>query len=133
MRWVVSNIKWLLLVSGVLTCSMLLAVVAPATALEQTFGASLNGPLAEIIVRSWGVLIVLVGGMLIHAAWTPSARLVAVIVAAIEKSAFIALVLTFGTQYLGKATLVLAFDALVVVIFVIYLLGSSGDEAAGGR
>jgi len=122
MRWLVSNMKWVLLISGALTCSMLLAVFSPTLALQQTFGDELTGPLAEIIVRSWGVMIVLIGGMLIHAALNPSARPVALTVAAIGKSAFIALVLIFGSQYLDKALLVLVFDSAMVVLFVAYLI-----------
>jgi hypothetical protein len=52
MGWIVANIKWIMLVAGVLTCSMLYAAIAPQAALLSTFGVTLEGPLAEIIVRS---------------------------------------------------------------------------------
>ena len=65
MNWIVAYIKWIMLVSGVLTCTMFYAAIAPQDALRSTFGETLQGPLADIIVRNWGVLITLVGAMLI--------------------------------------------------------------------
>ena len=66
MNWIVSKMKWVMLVCGVLTCTMLYAAIAPHAALQSTFGDTLQGPLAEIIVRNWGMLITLVGAMLIQ-------------------------------------------------------------------
>ncbi len=51
MTWVEANIKWIMIVSGVLTCTMLFAAVAPQAALRSTFGETLEGPLAEVILR----------------------------------------------------------------------------------
>ena len=49
-----ANIQWIMLVSGLLTCSMFYATVAPQAQLRSTFGAGLEGPVAEIVVRNWG-------------------------------------------------------------------------------
>jgi hypothetical protein len=67
MNWIVGNIKWIMLVSGLLTCTMLYGAVAPKAALRSTFGEALEGPVADIVVRNWGALIGLVGAMLISA------------------------------------------------------------------
>lgn len=124
MNWIIANIKWIMLVSGVLTCSMLLAAFAPETALMTTFGATLpEHPLREIVVRNWGALIALVGAMLIYGAYNPINRSFIIAVAAIGKIIFISLVLWYGSQYLGKAAIALVFDAIVVLLFVVYLLG----------
>lgn len=53
MRWIVTNTKWIMVVSGALTCTMLYAAIAPEAALRSTFGETLHGPLADIIVRNW--------------------------------------------------------------------------------
>jgi hypothetical protein len=53
MRAIVANIKWIMLVSGVLTCTMLYAAIAPQAALRGNFGETLEGPLAEVVVRNW--------------------------------------------------------------------------------
>src|SRR5262249_8429967 len=38
MRWIPANIRWIMLVSGALTCTMLYAAIAPQAALQSTFG-----------------------------------------------------------------------------------------------
>ena len=111
-----------MLLSGLLTCTMLYAAIAPEAALMSTFGESISGPLAEIIVRNWGALITLVGGLLIYGAFQPLYRPLILVFSSISKLIFIGLVLTVGNEYLGKAGLVVAFDSLVVTIFVTYLL-----------
>jgi len=68
MTWIVANIKWLMLVSGALTCTMMYAAIAPQAALRSNFGVALEGPVSEIVVRNWGALIGLVGAMLIYVA-----------------------------------------------------------------
>jgi hypothetical protein len=48
MSFVTRNIKWVMLVSGALTCTMVYAAIAPEAALSSTFGETLDGPLAEL-------------------------------------------------------------------------------------
>lgn len=125
MNWIVRYIKWIMLVSGVLTCTMVYAAIAPQDALRSTFGETLNGPLTEIIVRNWGVLITLVGAMLIYGAFTPAVRPLVLIVAGVSKVVFIALVLSHGRRYLGRqAGIAVAVDLVWVAIFAYYLLAS---------
>ena len=93
------SIKWIMLVSGVLTCTMVYAAIAPRAMLQSTFGESLEGPLADLVVRNWGALIFIVGAMLIYGAFTPPVRPLVLIVAAASKSIFIALVLSHGGRY----------------------------------
>ncbi len=110
-----------MLISGALTCTMIYAAIDPEAALMMTFGASISGPIAEIVVRNWGALITLVGAMLIYGAFKPLHHSLVLVVASISKIVFIGLVLTIGNQYLGKAGVVIAFDSIVVIIFLIYL------------
>jgi len=122
LSFVASQIKWIMLVSGALTCTMAYAAIAPQAALQSTFGETLGGPLAEIIVRNWGVLITLIGGMLIYGAFNPAVRTLALTVAGISKLAFIALVLAHGGRYLGhQAGIAIAVDLVWVVLFGWYL------------
>jgi hypothetical protein len=53
MKAIASNIRWIMIVSGVLTFTMIYAAVAPQAALMSTFGEMMDGPLAQIIVRNW--------------------------------------------------------------------------------
>jgi len=123
MSWVAVNIRWIMLVAGALTCTMIYAAIAPQAALRSTFGEALEGPVAEIVVRNWGVLITLIGAMLIYGAYHASVRALVLTVAATSKIVFIGLVLAHGGRFLGQAGLAIAIDAVLVVLFVAYLAG----------
>jgi hypothetical protein len=115
-------IKWTLLVSGVLTLTMVYAAIAPQSALRSNFGESLEGPVADIVVRNWGALIALVGGMLIYAAYEPVVRPLVVIVAGLSKLIFIFLVLSHGARFLDNQVGIAAvIDTVMVAIFIAYL------------
>jgi len=125
MRWIVTHIKWLMLVSGALTCTMLYAAIAPQAALRSNFGETLEGSVAEIVVRNWGALIGLVGAMLMYAAYHPATRPLTLAVASLSKLTFITLVLAYGQQYLGEqAGVAVVVDAVWVVIFAGYFIGA---------
>ena len=130
MNFVAANIKWIMLVSGALTCTMAYAAIAPQAALRSTFGETLEGPLADIVVRNWGALITLMGVMLIYGAFNPAVRSFALAVAGTSKLAFIALVLSHGGRYLGEqAGIAIAIDTVWVVLFALYLLGGKSARA----
>lgn len=123
MNWIIANMKWIMLVSGVLTFTMIYAAIAPQAALRLTFGETLDGPLAEIVVRNWGALITLVGAMLIYGAFSPASRPLVLTVAGVSKLVFIGLVLTYGTQFLGQqAGVAITIDLVMVVLFIVYLI-----------
>jgi hypothetical protein len=124
MNVIARNIKWLMVVSGALTCTMIYGAIAPQAALQGTFGETLEGPLADIIVRNWSVLITLIGASLLYGAFRPAARPLALTIATASKLIFIVLVLSQGTRYLAQqAAIVIVIDALWVVLFGWYLLG----------
>jgi hypothetical protein len=102
---------------------MIFAAIAPQAALRGTFGETLTGPLAEIVVRNWGVLITVVGAMLIYGAYRPESRTLVLTVAILTKLVFIALVLAQGSRYLGQqAGIAIAIDAVWVALFACYLV-----------
>ena len=49
MTWIVANMRSVLLTAGVLTCTMVYAAIAPQSALQSTFGETLEGPLADVM------------------------------------------------------------------------------------
>lgn len=131
MNWIVANMKWIMLVSGILTCTMIYAAIAPQAALRSTFGETLEGPLTEIIVRSWGVLITLVGAMLIYGAFNPGSRLLVLTVAGLSELAFIGLIFTYGMQFLGhQAGVAILIDGVMLVLFAGYLVGVRRNPTA---
>ena len=124
MDWLRDRIQGLMLVSGALTCTMLYAALAPQAALRSNFGESFTGPVAEIVVRNWGALIGLVGAMLIYGAFRPAVRRLVLFVAGVSKAVFIALVFWFGRDYLGQPVgIAVAVDAVMVLLFAVYLVG----------
>ena len=128
MAWLRANIPWLMIVSGVLTLTMVYAAVAPEAALRSTFGAGLEGPVADIVVRNWGALIGLMGVMLIYGARDTHLRRFVLTVAGTSKAVFIGLVLSHGTQFLGfQVGLAVAVDSLWVLLFAAYLMAARHD------
>ena len=122
MDWIVRNIKWIMIVSGALTCTMIYPAIAPQAALRSTYGETLEGPLADIIVRNWGALIAMVGGALIYGAFRPGARGLALVLAGGSKLVFIGLVLANGQRYLGQQVAVaIGVDTLMILLFAWYL------------
>ena len=131
MNLIVAKIKWIMLVSGVLTLTMLYPAIAPQAALRGMFGETLEGPLAEIVVRNWSVVIALIGAMLIYGAYHAAVRPLVLTIAAVSKLIFILLILAQGARYLGQqAGIAIAIDAVWVVLFVLYLVAARGARAA---
>ena len=103
MEFVVTQFKWIMLIGGVVTLTMLQAAIAPCAALRSLLGDEPQGPLALLLARNWGVLIALTGAMLIWGAFHPEVRPLVLIVAA------------------------LLIDATLVAMFAIYLVEISGN------
>ncbi|MBM9548039.1 hypothetical protein JWG40_13485 [Leptospira sp. 201903074] len=122
MNFIFSHIKWIMLVSGIITCSMILSALHPSLGLMLTFGDTISGDLSNIIVRNWGALIALVGGMLVYGAYNEPNRNLVLVVASISKSTFVILNLIYGSAYFAKSGVALVFDSILVIIFVLYLL-----------
>jgi hypothetical protein len=121
-----------MLVSGALTSTMLYAAIAPQAALRATFGDTLEGPLAEIVVRNWGALVGLVGAMLLYGAYDPPGRPFILTVAGVSKLVFIGLVLSHGSEYLGhQAGVAVVIDLVMVALFIGYLVGVRRGHAIG--
>jgi hypothetical protein len=115
--------KWIMLVAGVLTCTMAYPAIAPQAALESMYGEAMPmNDLSEIIVRNWGVLITLVGAMLIYGAFHPPVRGLVLSVAIVSKLTFIGLTLWLGARFLNQQVgVALAVDAVMVVLFAVFL------------
>ncbi len=124
MSWIVANIHRLMIVSGVLTLTMVYAAIAPGAALRSTFGESVDGPIADVVVRNWGALIGLMGLMLIYGARRPAVRPLVLTVAGTSKAIFVALVLSHGGRFLGHAWIAVVMDLIWVFVFAGYLLAA---------
>ncbi len=125
MTAIVRHIRWVMLVCGLLTATMVHVAVAPDAALQSTFGETVQGPLAHLLARSWGTLVALVGMMLIYGAFVPPVRSLVLAVAGLSKAIFVALVLAEGGRYLGeRAGVAVVTDSLMVLVFLWYLIAA---------
>jgi len=120
--WITANIDWIMYVSGALTMTMLQAVIAPCAAMRSTFGLEVQGPLAIMIVRNWGLLVALSGALVIYGGYDAAVRSPALVVALIGKIAFIGLILAHGPLFRRHQTMtVVAFDSVFILLYVWYL------------
>ena len=125
MKWFVASFRWIMLVSGILTASMIQFAFAPRAALLSMFGETMEGPLADLIVRTWGALIALVGGMLIYGAFKPEARPLVLTVAGASKLLFVSLVVAHGDRFLShQAGVAVVADSVMVALYAAYLLAA---------
>jgi len=123
---IITNIKWIMVIAGLLTCSMIFAVFAPQAALISMFGEALTEPLAQVVVRSWGFLIFLMGVLLIYGAFEPVYRNLCLVIVSLSKVAFIAILLIFGDQYIGTSAVSLILDSILITLFTYYLIKVKG-------
>ena len=122
MDFIIKNIKWVMLVSGVLTFTMFYGLFAPQAALESMFGVSFNGTLEALVVRSWSALVGLMGAILIYGALNDKYRVFSISVAAVSKVIFVSLVLLYGQEFLGDVGPAIAMDCITIALAVLFLV-----------
>jgi hypothetical protein len=128
MRIFVSVFKWIMLVSGLLTCTMFMALFSPQSSLQSNFGETLNGPVAEVVVRNWGALIGLVGLMLVYGAFVETVRKFALVIGGASKAIFIALVVTYIPGFMNHgAGIAVVADSIMIVLYLVYLFAAPRD------
>ena len=119
MSWIVEHYQVVLVISGLLTLTMLQFVIAPGRSMRSTYGEALEGPLADVIVRGWGLLIGLTGGMLIWAAYHPETRDLAVGAAVISKVFYMGSLLAKGGRFIkGFAGVTVLIDVAMVLLLI---------------
>jgi hypothetical protein len=118
-----SSIGWILVASGVITAGAgLAALLYPRLFLWVGFGADCP-PGSEFFVRHWGVLILVVAGLIVYSAFVPAVRVPVLVAAATEKFA-IGLLVFFGPMKRTSAMTILAIgDGIFAILYVAYLAG----------
>jgi len=111
-----------MLISGVLTAAMFYGLFAPQSALESMFGASFNGILESIVIRSWSALVGLIGAVLIFGAFNEKHRVFSISIAAFSKIIFVLLMLIYGQAFLGEAATAIVMDCAVIVLALFFLV-----------
>jgi len=121
--WIDGNIGWVLEISGLLTCSMLLYALAPRMVHQFVFGEDVVLPSAILALRSWGIMIFGAGALLVYAAYHPDFRDAVMLYSIAGKSSFILPVLLDSGKTLRKPAFPMALaDVVMVALFAWYLL-----------
>jgi hypothetical protein len=122
MNFIIKNIKWVMMISGALTTTMLFGLFAPQVAVESMFGATFSGPLETLIIRSWSSLIGLIGIVLLYGAFNERYRVFCISIAAFSKVVFVTLVLIYGQAFLATAAPAIVMDCLVILLTLSFLV-----------
>ena len=126
--------KAIMLIAGLITASTAYAFFFPEAGLDSIFGESLSdGALGEIIVRSWGSLVALVGAILVYGAFSPKNRPLILTVAGISKLIFVGLLLTLGTEFWPKIAPFVVLDSIAFILFAIILIDMRSLARAGAH
>jgi hypothetical protein len=118
-----ARIELILLVTGLATAGALALSLAPGPVLKLLFGQAPSDALCLFIARHWGLLVGLVGALLIYSAYHAEARVPTLIVATVEKAAF---VLGVAASPFRRRPAVLAMalaDASMAAVYFLYLAG----------
>lgn len=130
MGLIARHFRWLMLVSGVLTATMFYGLFAPQETLQSMFGASFDGQLQSLVIRSWSALVGLMGVLLIYGALNARHRTLCAVIAALSKAVFVSLLIVHGQAYLAKAAAAVVLDVLVIVFTLFYLLSARRQAVA---
>jgi hypothetical protein len=133
MKWIAAQTKWIMLISGILTCTIFVYVIAPNDAAQSGFGQPLGGPLPELMARSWGMMVGLFGVMLIYAAFKPPLQRFVLTIVALGKGGFVILLLTVGRVFLDQQMGMAVYaDGLETLLYIACLLGTQRGVASAG-
>jgi hypothetical protein len=113
----------ILIVTGLATAGALALVVAPVPMMKAVFGKSPADPLGLIMARHWALLVFLVGGLIVYAAFHAEIRVPTLIVAVVEKAAFAAAMLTSRLRWRSTVIVIALADAGMAALYLMFLAG----------
>jgi len=96
-------------------------LVAPRQLLAFLLGEDTSDATVILMARHWSLLVALVGGLLIYAAYNPEARIAAMIVGAAEKLVFGGLVIASPLRRRRLTVAVVCADAVMGLLYVVIL------------
>jgi hypothetical protein len=118
-----AHVELILIITGLATAGALAIVVAPVPMIRAVFGQAPADPLGLIIARHWALLIFLVGGLIVYAAYRPEIRVPTLIVAVVEKAAFAAAMLTSPFRRRPTVMVIALADAGMAALYLMFLAG----------
>ena len=118
-----AQVELILLITGLATAGAAALALAPVPVMRLIFGQSPADPLGRNIVRHWGLLIFLVGGLIVYAAYHPEIRVPTLIVGVVEKAALVIGILISPLRGRPAALVVALADAGMAALYVAVLAG----------
>src|SRR5215470_7577180 len=118
-----AHIELILLITGLATAGILVVCAAPVPVMKVLFGQAPSDAPSLFIARHWGLLVCLVGGLLIYAAYHPEVRVPTLIVAIVEKVALVLGLLISPFRQRPPVLAVALADAGMSAVYVLYLTG----------
>jgi len=118
-----AHIELILIVTGAVTAIALLQFIGPASVLRIIYGKAPTDEVSLAVARHWGLLTFLVGALLVYAAFHPSVRVPAMVIAVIEKAALGLGIFGTSLRTHPAAAAIAAGDSVIALIYVLYLVG----------
>jgi hypothetical protein len=117
-----SSIGSILVASGAITAAGgLTALLLPQPFLRLGFGVKSTDGVTVLFVRSWGVLVFVIGGLIVYSAYVPTARTPVLTAAAIEKFALVGLIFFGPVNRTTAMTAIAIIDGFFATLYVAYL------------
>jgi hypothetical protein len=116
-------IKPILLVPGIATASMIVALFAPSMVLGQLVVEPPTDAVSLAVTQHWGVLVFCFGALLVYAAYRREGRQPILIATIIEKVVLVAGLVLLPLQLRSGAYVVAASDASFSLLYILYLAG----------
>ena len=116
-------IKPILVVTGIITASMIVAFFAPAIVLNQLFAEPPSDAVSLAITRHWGLLVFCFGGLLVWSAYRPEIRKPVLVFTIVEKVALVLGILLLPLPLKSGAYVAAGTDATFSIIYLLYLAG----------
>jgi hypothetical protein len=106
---------------------MLQFTLMPGQAARSVFGETVDGAMADVAVRGWGLLIALTGGMLVWAAFHPETRTLAIGVALISKVFYMGQLIARRGRFLkGMAGMTVILDLIMAALLATWMWAEHG-------
>ena len=120
---VAAHAYWILVVTGLLTIAPIGVTVLPGLGLRAAFGQVNPDVFTRTLARHWGLLVALIGGLLVCAAFVPGLREAVMVAAIVEK---LAGGLMFSIALPRRPTLmfIVGADAVMALLYILILAGS---------
>jgi hypothetical protein len=110
-----------LLVTGIVTLLVGIGLLLPRNILSQMFGIDAPDAATLLLGRHWSLLIGLVGGLLIYAAYHPEIRVPVMVVGAIEKLVLGALVVSSPLRKRPPTLVAVGADTIMALLYIFFL------------